>query len=55
MKVALTGAAGFIGSNLAERLVASYDHDVTQAEWALGWRWDIVVGGAAATTFESGP
>ena len=36
------------------RLIASYDHDVTQAEWALGWRWDIVVGGAAATTFESG-
>ena len=37
------------------RLIASYDHDVTQAEWALGWRWDIAVGGAAATTFESGP
>lgn len=37
------------------RLIASYDHDVTQAEWALGWRWDIVVGGAAATMFESGP
>jgi len=36
------------------RLIASYDHDVTQAEWALGWRWDIVLGGAAATTFESG-
>ena len=36
------------------RLIASYDHDVTQAEWALGWRWDIVLGGAAATTFEGG-
>ena len=35
------------------RLVASYDHDVTQPEWALGWRWDIVLGGASATTFES--
>ena len=35
------------------RLIASYDHDVTQAEWALGWRWDIVLGGASATTFES--
>jgi len=34
------------------RLIASYDHDVTQPEWALGWRWDIVVGGAAATAFE---
>jgi protocatechuate 3,4-dioxygenase, beta subunit len=35
------------------RLIASYDHDVTQAQWALGWRWDIAVGGAATTTFET--
>ena len=32
-----------------QRLVAAYDHDVTQPEWALGYRWDIVLDGAHAT------
>ena len=35
-----------------ERLIAAYSHEVTEAEWALGWRWDIVLGGAKATAFE---
>ncbi len=35
-----------------KRMIAAYDHDVTEPEWALGWRWDIVLGGAAATPFE---
>jgi hypothetical protein len=26
---------------------------VTQAEWALGWRWDIVLRGPLATPFEA--
>jgi protocatechuate 3,4-dioxygenase, beta subunit len=34
------------------RLVASYDHDVTQHEWALGYRWDIVLTGSHATPLE---
>jgi protocatechuate 3,4-dioxygenase beta subunit len=34
------------------RLIAAYAHDVTEAQWALGWRWDIVIAGAAATVFE---
>jgi protocatechuate 3,4-dioxygenase beta subunit len=34
------------------RLVADYDHDVTEAEWALGFRFDVVVRGPAATLFE---
>jgi len=34
------------------RLVASYDHDVTEASWALGFRFDVVVRGPAATPFE---
>jgi len=34
------------------RLIAAYDHSVTEPEWALGWRWDIVLGGGAATPFE---
>ncbi len=32
-----------------QTLIAAYDHDVTQADWALGYRWDIVLGG---TPFE---
>jgi protocatechuate 3,4-dioxygenase beta subunit len=36
-----------------QRLIASYAHDVTEPEWALGWRWDIVLGGATATPFEA--
>ncbi len=35
-----------------KRLIASYDHSLTEPEWALGWRWDIVLAGAAATPFE---
>ena len=35
------------------RLVAAYAHDVTQPHWALGWRWDIVLGGPGATAFEA--
>lgn len=34
------------------RLVASYDHAITEPEWALGFRWDVVVRGPAATPFE---
>lgn len=31
------------------RLIASYDHSVTVENWALGYRWDIVLRGAGAT------
>jgi len=37
-----------------DRMVARYDHDVTEENWALGWRWDIVLRGKAATPFETG-
>jgi protocatechuate 3,4-dioxygenase beta subunit len=36
-----------------ERLVAKWDLDVTQPEWALGYRWDIVLRGREATPFEA--
>ena len=36
-----------------ERLIVTYDHNVTEPEWALGYRWDIVVRGPYATPFES--
>lgn len=34
------------------RLIATYDHSVTQPEWALGYRLDIVVCGPKQTPFE---
>lgn len=36
-----------------DRLIANYAHDVTQPNWALGYRWDIVLRGSEATPFES--
>jgi protocatechuate 3,4-dioxygenase beta subunit len=36
-----------------ERLIAAYDHNVTEEEWALGYRWDIVLRGPNATPFEN--
>ena len=35
-----------------QRLVASYAHDVTRPEWALGYRFDIVLSGSRMTPFE---
>ena len=32
-----------------ERLVATYDHDLTQPEWCTGYRWDIVLTGPHRT------
>ena len=38
-----------VPAHARERLVATYDHDVTEENWATGYRWDIVVRGAQAT------
>jgi protocatechuate 3,4-dioxygenase beta subunit len=35
-----------------ERLIARFDLELTKPEWALGFRWDIVVGGRGATPLE---
>jgi protocatechuate 3,4-dioxygenase beta subunit len=35
------------------RLVASYDHDLSEHEWLLGYRWDIVLTGSHATHMEA--
>ncbi|WP_306325558.1 protocatechuate 3,4-dioxygenase subunit beta [Streptomyces venezuelae] len=37
-----------------DRLVAAYDHDLSVPEWSLGYHWDIVLDGPAATWFEEG-
>jgi protocatechuate 3,4-dioxygenase beta subunit len=36
-----------------ERLVAAFDIDLTEPDWALGYRWDIVLRGRTATVFET--
>jgi protocatechuate 3,4-dioxygenase beta subunit len=43
-----------VPAHARQRMVASYAHDVTEPEWALGWRWDIVLRGPGATPFEAG-
>jgi protocatechuate 3,4-dioxygenase beta subunit len=35
-----------------ERLVSKFDLDLTKPDWALGYRFDIVVGGRDSTPFE---
>ncbi len=37
-----------------QRLIATFDIDLTEPDWALGYRWDIVLRGRTATVFESG-
>jgi protocatechuate 3,4-dioxygenase, beta subunit len=37
-----------------ERLIAAFDIDLTEPDWALGYRWDIVLRGRTATVFETG-
>jgi protocatechuate 3,4-dioxygenase beta subunit len=38
----------------AENLVASFDPEETVEEWALGYRFDVVLAGRLATPFEDG-
>jgi protocatechuate 3,4-dioxygenase beta subunit len=44
---------GIADENGRNRLVSSYAHDVTMPEWALGFRFDIVVCGPRETPFET--
>jgi protocatechuate 3,4-dioxygenase beta subunit len=41
-------------SEAREALVAAYDPNLSEAEWALGYRWDIVLRGRAATPIAAG-
>ena len=34
-------------------LISKYAHDITQPEWALGYRFDIVLNGSKMTPFET--
>jgi protocatechuate 3,4-dioxygenase, beta subunit len=35
-----------------DRLVATYDHELTRPEWSTGYRWDIVLTGGHRTPME---
>lgn len=35
-----------------DRLVATYDHELSEHEWLLGYRWDIVLTGTHSTPME---
>jgi protocatechuate 3,4-dioxygenase beta subunit len=37
-----------------QRLIAGYDHDLTEPEYATGYRWDIVLSGSGRTWTEAG-
>ncbi len=37
-----------------DRMIARFDLNATEPEWALGYEWDIVLRGPTATAFESG-
>ena len=37
-----------------QRLVAGYEHELSVPQWSLGYRWDIVLDGPAATWIEEG-
>jgi protocatechuate 3,4-dioxygenase beta subunit len=41
------------GARARQRLIAHLDPVVTQADWALGYRFDFVLRGREATPFES--
>jgi protocatechuate 3,4-dioxygenase beta subunit len=38
-----------------QRMIAAFELERTQPDWALGFRFDIVLGGRAATPFEEEP
>jgi protocatechuate 3,4-dioxygenase beta subunit len=44
---------GIPDENGRKRLISSYAHDITEPEWALGYRFDIVVCGSRETPFET--
>jgi protocatechuate 3,4-dioxygenase beta subunit len=35
-----------------DRLIANYDHDLSEHEWSTGYRWDIVLTGSHATPMQ---
>ena len=51
---ALDPIMGSVPEEHWHRMIGDYDHSITQEEWALGYRFDIVLRGPDATPFEAG-
>lgn len=51
--LALDPIALAVPEHARTRLIATYAHDVTEPNWALGYRWDIVLRGEHATPEEA--
>ena len=49
--VLITGANGFVGSACLE-VASAFDLSITKPAWALGYQFDIVLRGPAATPVE---
>jgi protocatechuate 3,4-dioxygenase beta subunit len=43
-----------VDESARQRLVSSYDLSLTEPEWALGYRFDMVLRGRSSTPFEEG-
>jgi protocatechuate 3,4-dioxygenase beta subunit len=43
---------GIPDDHARQRLISHYAHDITTPEWALGYRFDIVLAGSRQTPFE---
>jgi protocatechuate 3,4-dioxygenase beta subunit len=44
---------GISDKKACDRMIAEYAHDITRPEWALGYRFDIVLSGSRMTPFET--
>ncbi|MCL4247907.1 MAG: protocatechuate 3,4-dioxygenase subunit beta [Anaerolineae bacterium] len=44
---------GIPDENGRKRLISEYAHDITEPEWALGYRFNIVLNGSRMTPFET--
>ncbi|WP_394524820.1 protocatechuate 3,4-dioxygenase subunit beta [Paenarthrobacter nicotinovorans] len=42
-----------VDQDARDRLVAQYDHELTSPEWALGYKWDIILTGSKRTWTEN--
>jgi protocatechuate 3,4-dioxygenase beta subunit len=42
-----------VDQDARDRLVAEYDHELTSPEWALGYKWDIILTGSKRTWTEN--
>ena len=42
-----------VDQDARDRLVATYNHELTSPEWAMGYNWDIILTGSKRTWTEN--